>query len=386
MRERPDGYTAPMSRGFRITHVLASALTVLTLGACASAPEPRMRLGSMPFTGLWTLYTQADVKDLGVHRYEPWWDRLNGRDEVSRGTMYSCGVGFLDLSHIREYMDWTRFVHDRVLERLAPHESKSPSQDLGEAEFSWSDADFSLRVKAPAWLDALPPAERAAAVREASIRIAQRTTVIMGTWHEIATWYGQTTVMGISEKRSAFTWDDTTSHALAALAAGRALRLSEHNWNLAASRGLAEELAAVGVMRSECETAAVKGSQGVWWSDGEPIRRDLDTGLATGFKTPWLVPRLECCPDAKPMVLSVELPPERWGVDAGDWSGAVTLTIQAPPWLLRRVLGRSDLPRGTIINPEADFPAIMERLRTHVRAEHGPLGDKPDFPEPATPR
>ena len=344
-----------------------------------------MRLGSMPFTGLLTLYAQADVRELGVHRYEPWWDRLNGRDEVGRGTMYSCSVGFLDLSHIREYMDWTRFVHDRVLERLVPADGSKSRQSLGDAEFSWSDAEFKLQINPPGWLDALPPAQRAAIAKEASIRIAQRTTVIMGTWHEIATWYGQTTVMGISEKRSAFTWDDTTSHAIAALAAGRALRHREHNWNLAASRGLAEELAAVGVMRPECETAAVKASEGVWWADGEPIRRDLDTGLATGLKTPWLVPSLECCPDTKPMALPVELPPERWvwGSDSGDWSGAVTLTIQAPRWLLRRALGQSDLPRGTFVNPEADFPDIMERLRTHVLAEHGPLGDRPDFPEPS---
>jgi hypothetical protein len=336
----------------------------------------------MPFPGLLTLYAQADSRELGIHRYEPWWNRLNGRDEIGRGIFYSCSVGFLDLSHIREYMDWTKFVNDRVRERLAPTQGKQ----LGQAEFSWTDATFRLRINPPKWLSDLPPASRAAVVKQAAIRIAQRTSVIMGTWHEIATWYGQSTVVGISEKRSAFTWDDTTSHAVAALAAGRALRLREHNWNLAATRGLAEELAAIGVVRPECEAEAIRRTEGVWWADGEPLRRDLDTGLSSGSKTPWLAPMLECCPAPQRKSLAVELPPERWLIDTQDWSGVVSLTIEAPEWLLRRVLGIDEVPKGTLIDPETDFPGILERLREHVLAEHGPLGDRPDFPEPSVGR
>jgi len=140
------------------------------------------------------------------------------------------------------------------------------------------------------------------------------------------------------------------------------------------------------VMRPDCESAAIRRTEGVWWADGEPLRRDLDTGLFTGSKTPWLAPTLDCCPAAQRMPLAVELPPELWSRGAEDWSGVVSLTIDAPKWLLRRVLGRDDVPTGTLIDPEADFQAILERLREHVLAEHGPLGDRPDFLEPSTAR
>ena len=276
MRARP---ATLRHRALALPCVLALGL----LSACASGPaEPRMRLGSLPFPGLFSLYATAEPGELGVHRYESWWDQTVRVGETSRGIMYTCRAGFVDLSHIRESMDWVRFMHDRVLERL-----EHPERGFSPVDVVWSDTHFHLDVHCPEWLDALPTDERARAAREVSIRFGQRAAVVMGAWHELATWYGQETVPGISEKRSAFTWDDSTSHAAAALAAGRALRLPERNWNLAATQGLREQLADMGVGSVACETEAVKRVEGWWWSDGEPLKRDLDTGLDTGIKTPW---------------------------------------------------------------------------------------------------
>lgn len=358
---------------FRMVTLAGSAMAVVALAACTTAPQPRLRLGSMPFTGFMTLYKQADPRELGMHRYGPWWDRIAGPSESGRGTMYSCTAGFLDLSHMREYMDWTKYVHDRVLERL-----RSDEPVVGPARFAWTDGEFSLTIVVPPWLADLSPSDREAAVREASIRIAQRASVIIATWHEVATWYGHTTVPGISEKRSAFTWDDTTSHAVAATAAGRAIRSGEPRWDVAATAALEEELRDLQVLDPAGEAEAVKKSEDLWWGDSKPLRRDLDTGLETGFKTPWLVPGLDRCDGAVPAALQVELPPERWPHESDrTWAGSVQLTIDMPRWLARRVMGTEAVTTVTRIDAEGDLPGIMSRLREHVLAECGEGGDSP---------
>ncbi|HSC70057.1 MAG TPA: DUF4056 domain-containing protein, partial [Candidatus Methylomirabilis sp.] len=91
----------------------------VVLCACASGSQtPRIRLGSTPFPGLLSLYAAADPRDLGMHRYEPWWERLVDPDETSWGNLYTCRAGFLDLGHLREYVDWARYIHDRAGEVL----------------------------------------------------------------------------------------------------------------------------------------------------------------------------------------------------------------------------------------------------------------------------
>lgn len=323
----------------------------------------------MPFTGLFTLHAQADPAKLGQHHYESWWKRDFGAIEVDRGIIYTCRAGFIDLSHVREYMDWARYIHDRSLERLLADPGTPPAP----AEFEWSDSSFSLRVQP---LPLTLGDRRGLAARRAAVTIAERGTVIMGTWHEIATWHGQKTVPGISEKRSAFTWDDTTSHVVAAHVAARALHSGERDWNIAATRALNEELDAIGATPPSCETEAVERTEGLWWAEGSPIRRDLDTGLETGEKTPWLAPDLSCCRQSIPLRMSVATWHDR------EPLGQVEFTITPPRWLAKRAWGLDNPP--TAIRPDEDFPAIMARLRGLVLAEHGPLGDSPER-SPATP-
>ena len=167
MRARP---ATLRHRALALPCVLALGL----LSACASGPaEPRMRLGSLPFPGLFSLYATAEPGELGVHRYESWWDQTVRVGETSRGIMYTCRAGFVDLSHIRESMDWVRFMHDRVLERL-----EHPERGFSPVDVVWSDTHFHLDVHCPEWLDALPTDERARAAREVSIRFGQRAAVV----------------------------------------------------------------------------------------------------------------------------------------------------------------------------------------------------------------
>jgi len=131
------------------------------------------------------------------------------------------------------------------------------------------------------------------------------------------------------------------------------------------------ELDELGVVSTDCLAQAVGSVHGRWWFDGDPIRRDLDTGL-TGLKRPWLVPDLACCPGAQPAPLAL---PDLSDVRGHDMRDAFELRIHPSRWLLKRMLGPDGW--GDYICGEAGVLVLVERVRADVRAHYGPDADRP---------
>jgi hypothetical protein len=345
---------------------LLVSLCALAAPGCASSPaEPRMRLGSIPFPGPFTLYAVADPHKLGSHRYEGWLEAHDGPDEEYRGIMYTRRGGFLDLSHIRESADIVKYAHDRIAERLA-------SGKGGTFRMNWSDTDYEIDVRLPQWWGGLSKADRTEIATEGAIRQAQRLAIVIGSWHELGTWYGQETIVPFSEKNSAFTWDDPASHVVAANVAGRALRDVGQSWNKAMTKELDDELAALGVVDVECEAKAVLQVHGRWWLDGLAIRRDLDTGLGTNIKTPWLVTGLDCAAsDTNP-----GLPLPEMGIVGGhDLRELFEVRVVPKRWLMRAAMGCEECPDALV--GEQQVVDAIERLRVIVKHELGPEADQP---------
>ena len=360
-----------------MTGPLWALVAALCAAGCASSEQlPHTRLGSIPFPGLFTLYETADPAKLGPHYYEPWWARLGRPGECGRGIMYTCRAGFLDLSHLREYTDWVKYLHDHA--RLA---LEGGPKQFG---FEWSDARYDVEVVKPDWWATLSDTERATLTEEASICFAQRFVVVLGTWHELGTWYGQETIPGISEQGSALTWDDTTSHVVAAIVGGRALRTPDVPWNDAVANAMDATLTELGAVSEDVEAKAVQRVKGIWWKDGVAIRRDLDTGLGTGVKHPWTVPGLEGCVGAAGV-----WPGE--GVSGGeaaalvvvglddvcgrDLRGVFEFTIKPEPRVMRHALGCAECPKT--LDSEAEVLGVIERMRAEIKAKWGPDADHP---------
>jgi hypothetical protein len=343
---------------------MLGAVGMLTLPGCSVGNEPRMRLGSIPFPGAFTLYSVADPTDLGEHSY-------SGPERTSRGILYTARAGFLDLSHLRESMDIVKYAHDQIASSMRIAEGGL----CVVCSVSWSDCDYGVIFCAPEWWNTLDAAEREAIIDEAAVRQAQRLAIVIGTWHEIGTWWGQETIPPFSEKNSALTWDDTTSHVVAAIIAGEALHDRETPWNESVTRLLGEKLTELGVVDVDCEAKAVEAVRGKWWWSGVAIRRDLDTGIATNWKTPWLVSDLDCCPQASPQVLPL---PDLSDVRGHDLRAAFELKIHPAHWMIKRALGCDDCP--PLITSENQILAAIEHLRTALHEEFGPEADNPDAP------
>lgn len=340
-----------------------------TLGGCSAggsltaADAPRFRLGAMPFPGWMTLYVACDPRDLGQHRTErsalPFGDHP---DEVSRGIMYTCRGGFLDLAHIRETVDWARFVHGRVLASL----------DTGESfAFECFDARFDVVVQLPEDWAQMSSERRAAEASELAARFAARTAMNIGTWHEIATWHGYQTIPGISEHRSAFTWDDSTSHIVGALVAERALR-STRSFDDAVTDELDRVLASLEPVSTEDERAAVRSVDGVWYRSGTPLRRDLDVGLEAGVKHPWRVAGLGCC---EPMVTDPLVIPQERIASGRSVSEVFEIRIAPRPWIARRVFDTPASTQQLLLEPA--LLVAINRIRNDLLANAGDGVDQP---------
>ena len=339
----------------------------LLLSACATDELPRSRLGALPFPGPLTLYEPSDLPQVGAHRYTKWWERPFGEAEGARGIMYTCRAGFLDLAHIRESMDWTRYFwrHARTL----------LLDGGGSSAFVFEDTRFELSVTLPAWWSDLTPADRAAMIEEASGIIGQRAAIDEQTWHEIATWYGWRTFPLVSEQGSAFTYDDTTSHLVGALIGASVLVQDESDYDRLATAALRETLEGLGaVPRSEVDHAA-RSVEGSWWSDGVAVRRDLNTGIEAGFKVPWLVPGVEGCAGCEPVVLTV---PSLRNVLGRDLSAVYELRVVPREQFMERLRPGAASPELGITSRE--FPTLIAAIRHDMAARWGPEVDQ--RPEP----
>ena len=349
---------------------------------CAFGSELRASIaGLIPIPG-YRLPNLLGPGDPGPHSYDSGVlsvardgrvDPAFGRER--NGLVYTCRGGFIDTAHVRDYADWAMFLAARI-GRMA----------LEGGSIELPDEGGSRRVV----VKALPPAmvERQG-IRPAVANLAQWLAFDLSIWHEIATWYGWSSMRGFSERASAFSPEDLYSNLL-----GTKLMLavvyqsqarSEFVYNHAIDAWLAAALELLGAVPRELGREVTAAVDGLWWDStrrlpdfGLVLRRNL--GIGSPIR-PWLPPdralteelRRElheaCGGDLAP--IDFANPPVRDGVALAD---LVTLEIEVDDDLAAQEPFAS---RGRRVS-QADFPAIVAAVREQALAELGPRADRPD--------
>src|SRR5690606_38835132 len=243
---------------------------------CNGPGQPTFRVGALPFHGL-MLHARADPERLGHHRYRS--PTQFGDGEVGRGIIYTQKAGFVDVAHIRDTADWARYIADRVAPALREGASGIA---LGGSDHTRVHMRFEYP---PGWWE-LPAAAREELIRELAIRCGQEGAYALTTWHELITWYDYGIIPLVSERPSAFTYDDVISHVIGLEVVGRALRDGEADYNAAMTRAMDEVIAELGPASPEQTRQAVLAVQGWWWKRGQALKRHLDTGLDDGEVMP----------------------------------------------------------------------------------------------------
>jgi hypothetical protein len=192
---------------------------------------------------------------------------------------------------------------------------------------------------------------------ELAIRHGQRMAMLMVTWHEVLTWYGYQATGILPEQQSAFTYDDTGTHAFGVLVGGRALRDSRE-WDQAVTAALSGTLRELGAVDPDETTFAARRVEGQWWSGFEPLKRQVESGLDRPVQA-WIVRDLPFCRAAEPYEYPVV---ETGNVLRRDVRGLVRIEINPNVAQANEII-RAGSGKGSVIDVDRDLPLILEQIR-----------------------
>jgi len=143
------------------------------------------KLKAIPFV---TIDQVISVDDLNEHHYM-------GNKNEGTGTIYTKKGGFIDIGHLRDQIDWTRYLYATILHNRGKGEVVLRLRKEAGRK--------TLHLNVPAQLD-----------DSDCILLAGKIAYDFSLWHEISTWYGASTVPLISEKFSSFSVEDVYSNLL----------------------------------------------------------------------------------------------------------------------------------------------------------------------------
>ena len=182
----------------------------------------------------------TSVDQLGPHSYL-------GNVGEGNGIIYTRRGGFVDMGHLRDQADWTAYLYSRILlakekGNLNIHLGREGGQKL-----------LNLNIPADMSLDDL-------------CQLAGRIAYDLSVWHEIASWFGSSTVPFIPERYSSFSIEDPYSNLLG-VTIGIAAIKSGLPYEEAMTYLIGNMLETLGAVSSENETyEAMDAVRNIWWT------------------------------------------------------------------------------------------------------------------------
>ncbi len=318
---------------------------------------PRVRYGTYPIDIVGTPFVGPN---LGTHSYHL---TLAEKD----GVAYTCRGGHVDVIHVRIAADWTAYLIAETYQHLMKND---PSFSY---KLSVDRTHHTVQFTYPANWKSLPEQRRSQIAREVALVVGPYLTFTMTTWHEMITWFGFKCIGLPTEFPSAFSWEDSYSNVVGTVVGAQALRDSQHPYNQAVTIALDKEMQKLGIQPASVARRVSGSVRGDWYTGAVVMlvdikMRNFDIGLGDGYVTPTLVPGVAACPGAQP--LSYPVP----RLDAlARYGFAASVEIEPHEWErhkpLRVVYGNRP---GTKLQPERDFPTIMDHICRKAAAKWGP--------------
>ncbi len=224
-----------------------------------------LKLWGVPFVNIDQVIS---IDDLGEHHYM-------GNKREGTGTIYTNRGGFIDIGHVRDQIDWTRYLYTTILN----------SRGKGEVilQLGKEAGRKNLYLNVPEQLD-----------RSDCMLLAGKITYDLSLWHEISTWFGASAIPLIPEKFSSFSVEDVYSNLLG-IHIGMKTLYSELPFNDAATKLIGSTLDSLDVVKTAKETYdAYDAVHNKWYTNKKRIprtnvtlRRDPDV---LNSSRPWIVP------------------------------------------------------------------------------------------------
>jgi hypothetical protein len=197
----------------------------------------KMGIAVLPFVKL-TAVTSIDK--IGAHHYL-------GRFSENNGIMYTRLGGFVDMGHMRDQADWTAYLY-----ALMQQEKYLSCINL---DLGYEGGEKKLSISIPSGL-----------TDNDLVLLAGRIAYDISIWHEIATWFGVSSVPLVSEQFSSFSVEDGYSNLLGVFLGMEAVK-SRLPYEEAMTLLVYEKLEKLGVVSTEAETIqAMEAVRNIWWT------------------------------------------------------------------------------------------------------------------------
>ena len=205
---------------------------------------------------------------IGAHHYL-------GNSSEENGIIYTRRGGFIDMGHLRDQIDWTAYLYVQLL-------GCKTNDDL-RLVLGHEGGEKILNVHLSS---ALTDIDR--------MNLAGKIAYELSIWHEIATWFGATTIPFVPEKYSSFSIEDAYSNLLGVTLGIKALQ-SELPYEEAVTKLIGETLKNLDAVLNEQETyLAMEDVRNKWWTRDKrlpsskiTLQRQLHVFPCLD---PWLVP------------------------------------------------------------------------------------------------
>jgi hypothetical protein len=181
----------------------------------------------------------TSLEKMGSHHYL-------GDQEEENGIIYTRRGGFIDMGHLRDQIDWMAYLFIQL----------SKYQKNG---------DYSLVIGREGGVKTLELQLSPDLTSNDLILLSGKIAYDLSVWHEIATWFGASSIPFIPERYSSFSVEDAYSNLLGVTIGIEALK-SELKYETAVTRFIASTLKDLDAV-AEYETyLAMEAVRNVWWT------------------------------------------------------------------------------------------------------------------------
>jgi len=213
----------------------------------------------------------TSLEKIGSHRYL-------GDPSEENGIIYTRRGGFVDMGHLRDQVDWMAYLYMQM--------SESKLYGILNLSLGHEGGEKSLKVRIPSYL-----------TNTDLVILAGKIAYDLSVWHEIATWFGASTIPFVPERYSSFSIEDPYSNLLGITIGIQALQ-SELPYEEAVTVIIAATLKNLDAVSNETETLlAMEAVRNIWWTSEKRLpsskvllQRQLQVYPCL---QPWLVPGWE---------------------------------------------------------------------------------------------
>lgn len=225
---------------------------------CAFGINMKSKLSVIPVP-FFTVNNIVQIADLSTHHYNDGTQgvikSLLGKVDEVNGLIYTSRGGIIDTAHVRDTGDNTFYIYKQLQNNLGHENHFVLEAELRHRVINLHSAPVNLSIKEKI---------------EAEIYLSGLLAFRLAQWHEVAQWFGFTSVAGFKEYPSAYSPEDLYSNMLGAKIA---IEVIQNNPNLTLAEYQTEYPI---IFLNHLKALGAKGA-----ARTAQIMHELDGGIAT---------------------------------------------------------------------------------------------------------